>query len=207
MTTTPLRIAVAGATGYLGTHLVDEATARGHHVTSLSRSTGADLTDRATAEKVVDDHDVVLVSLSPRGDMEGRVRPAVAQLAELAADGETRLGVVGGAGSLYVAEGGPRLVDTPEFPDAYKAESLEMADVLDDLRANDTKLDWFYISPAAGFGGFAPGEKTGQFRLGGDVLLSDEKGESFISGADLAIAILDEVENRKHVNQRFTAAY
>ncbi|CAI9403093.1 NAD(P)-dependent oxidoreductase [Aestuariimicrobium sp. T2.26MG-19.2B] len=202
-----MRIAVIGATGYLGQHLVDEATARGHQVTSVSRSSGADFTSSDVAQQVVADHDVVLVAVAPRGDMEGKVRPAIAQLAGFASDGGTRLGVVGGAGSLNVAGGGPRLVDTPEFPEAYKAESLEMADVLDDLRANETKLDWFYISPAAGFGGFAPGEKTGSYRLGGDVLLADEKGESFISGADFALAILDEVENRKHVNQRFTAAY
>ncbi|WP_026377632.1 NAD(P)-dependent oxidoreductase [Aestuariimicrobium kwangyangense] len=202
-----MRIAVIGATGYLGQHLVDEATARGHQVTSVSRSSGADFTSSDVAQQVVADHVVVLVAVAPRGDMEGKVRPAIAQLAGFASDGGTRLGVVGGAGSLNVAGGGPRLVDTPEFPEAYKAESLEMADVLDDLRANETKLDWFYISPAAGFGGFAPGEKTGSYRLGGDVLLADEKGESFISGADFALAILDEVENRKHVNQRFTAAY
>ena len=205
--TNPLRIAIAGATGYLGQHLVAEATARGHLVTSLSRATGTDITSADVAQQVVADHDVVLVTVSPRGDMEGRVRPAVAQLAELASDGETRLGVVGGAGSLLVAEGGPRLVDTAEFPDAFKPEALEAAGILDDLRATTTNLDWFYVSPAAGFGAYAPGEKTGRYRLGGDVLVADDKGESFISGPDLAIAILDEVENRAHVNQRFTAAY
>lgn len=205
--TNPLRIAIAGATGYLGQHLVDEATARGHLVSSLSRSTGTDITDADVARQVVADHDVVIVTVSPRGDMEGRVRPAVAQLAEIAADGETRIGVVGGAGSLLVAEGGPRLVDTAEFPEAFKAEALEAAGILDDLRANTTSLDWFYVSPAAGFGAYAPGEKTGEYRLGGDVLVANDKGESFISGPDLAIAIVDEVENRRHVNQRFTAAY
>ena len=111
------------------------------------------------------------------------------------------------SGSLHVGPGGPRLFDTPEFPAEYKPESLELAAVLDELRDSPEQLDWFYISPAAGFGAYAPGERTGTFRLGDEVLLTDSEGRSDLSGADLAVAILDEVENPTHRRARFTAAY
>ncbi|HLT68264.1 MAG TPA: NAD-dependent epimerase, partial [Microbacterium sp.] len=92
-------------------------------------------------------------------------------------------------------------------PDAFKTEAAEMAAVLDDLRASDASLDWFYVSPAAGFGAFAPGEKTGTFRVGGDVLLADADGNSFISGADFATAVVDEIEQPAHRRTRFSVAY
>ncbi|GAB3216986.1 hypothetical protein GCM10027586_10200 [Kineococcus gypseus] len=129
------------------------------------------------------------------------------ELAGLVRERGARLGVVGGAGSLLVAEGGPRLVDTEGFPDAFKPEALEAAAVLDDLRASEESLDWFYVSPAAGFGAFAPGERTGTYRTGGDLLLTDASGESFVSGDDFALAVADEVDSAAHRRQRFTVAY
>ena len=121
--------------------------------------------------------------------------------------GDARLLVVGGAGSLQVTEGGPRLVDTPEFPAAFKDEALSHADVLTALRETSDDIDWFYVSPAAGFGSYAPGEATGTYRVGGDVLLTDASGTSFISGADFALAFVDEIEQGRHHRERFTAAY
>jgi hypothetical protein len=79
--------------------------------------------------------------------------------------------------------------------------------VLDALRASDSPTDWFYVSPAAGFGSYAPGERTGQYRTGGEILLIDESGTSFISGEDYAIAFLDEIENPSHSRSRFGVAY
>ncbi|GAA3152497.1 hypothetical protein GCM10020255_031960 [Rhodococcus baikonurensis] len=84
--------------------------------------------------------------------------------------------MVGGAGSLLVAEGGPRVVDTPDFPDAYKGEALAHADVLDALRATDSNVDWFYVSPAAAFGAHAGVAPKGSFQVGGDILLTDAEG-------------------------------
>lgn len=139
--------------------------------------------------------------------MAGRVRDAVAALAAEADAVGVRLGVIGGAGSLRVAPEGPRLVDTPEFTEAFRAEAREMADVLEDLRSTPASLDWFLVSPAAEFGSFAPGEYTGEYRIGGDVLLVDESGDSRISGADFGVAVVDEIESPKHRRVRFTVAY
>jgi uncharacterized protein len=118
-----------------------------------------------------------------------------------------RLAYVGGAGSMLVAEGAGRLLDQPDFPDAYKHEALSHAGILDQLRAADTSVDWFYVSPAGFFGKQNPGERTGKYRTSLDVLLSDSEGKSYISGADLAVAFADELENPKHRKQRFQVAY
>ncbi|OZB89213.1 MAG: NAD-dependent epimerase [Microbacterium sp. 14-71-5] len=212
------RITVLGGTGYAGGHIVQEAAARGHQVTSVSRSLPdqpvagvtyrqADALDPAYATAAVADADVVIEALSPRGALTGRIGEVIGELAVAAQAAGVRLGVIGGAGSLHVAPGGPRLFDTPEFPAEYKPESLELGAVLDELRESPEALDWFYVSPAAGFGAYAPGERTGTFRLGDDVLLTDDEGRSDLSGADLAVAILDEVENPTHRRARFTAAY
>lgn len=212
------RITVLGGTGYAGSHLVREAAARGHQVTSFSRTLPeqpvegvtykqADALDPAYPATVVADADVVLEALSPRGALTGRIGEVIRAVAVAAQAAGVRLGVIGGAGSLAVIPGGPRLLDTPEFPAEYRPESLELAEVLDELRGSPEQLDWFYVSPAAGFGAYAPGERTGTFRLGDDLLLSDAEGRSELSGADLAVAILDEVENPTHRRARFTAAY
>lgn len=212
------RITIIGGTGYAGALIVAEAASRGHEVTSISRAlpdekidgvtyVEGSVTDADIRARAVQDADVVYSAISPRGDMEGRTRQALADLAGAAQQAGVRLGITGGAGSLLVAEGGPRLSDTDDFPDAFKTEAAEMAAVLDDLRASDASLDWFYVSPAAGFGAFAPGEKTGAFRVGGDVLLADADGNSFISGADFATAVVDEIEQPAHRRTRFSVAY
>lgn len=211
------RITVIGGTGYAGSGVVKIAAARGHEVTSYSRSlpeqevdgvrykTGSIL-DEPVAHDAVQGADVVVVALSPRGDMAGRVKDAVARLAAIAREAGVRLGVIGGAGSLQVAPGGPRILDG-DVPAEYKPEMLEMAAVLDHLKASDESLDWFYFSPAGGFGAFAPGETTGRYRLGGDVLVTDAEGHSNLSSGDLGMVILDEIERPAHRRTRFTAAY
>lgn len=212
------RITIIGGTGYAGALIVAEAASRGHEVTSISRAlpdekidgvtyVEGSVTDADIRARAVQDADVAYSAISPRGDMEGHTRQALADLAGAAQQAGVRLGITGGAGSLLVTEGGPRLSDTDDFPDAFKTEAAEMAAVLDDLRASDASLDWFYVSPAAGFGAFAPGEKTGAFRVGGDVLLADADGNSFISGADFATAVVDEIEQPAHRRTRFSVAY
>jgi len=212
------RISVFGGTGYAGGHIVAEAARRGHTVTSISRRqpdqridgvqyAEGSLLDDGTRARALADADVVLVAVAPRRDMAGSVQPGIAALAAEAERAGVRVGVIGGAGALHVAKGGPRLFDTPDFPAEYRPESLEMAAALDDLRAAPESLDWFYLCPPAGFGGFAPGEARGTYRVGGDVLLTDDEGNSFIGGADFATAVVDEIEQPAHQRARFTVAY
>jgi hypothetical protein len=89
----------------------------------------------------------------------------------------------------------------------FLAEAKSHEKVLDALRRSDSPADWFYVSPAAGFGSYAPGERTGNYRTGGEILLADESGKSFISGDDYAIAFLDEIDNPSHSRSRFGVAY
>lgn len=212
------KVAVFGGSGFAGKHIVEAAAVRGLEVTSLTRGEVAEqiagvtylrgsLTDAASRAQALADADVVVVAVSPRGDMAGNTRAAITALAADAEAAGVRLGVVGGAGSLLVSEGGPRLVDTDAFAPEYKPEALEMAAVLDDLRASNESLDWFLVSPAGTFGAFAPGTYRGEYRVGGDVLLTDAQGESAISGADFGVAIVDEIEQPRHRRARFTVAY
>lgn len=211
-------ITVLGGTGYAGSHIAAEAASHGHDVVAVSRRapenpiegvnyvTG-DATSRDLLADLVSKTDVVLLSLAPRGEMLGKVIQVAAVLIPLAAQHGVRVGVLGGAGSLKVSEDGPRLIDTDAFPAEFKPESIEMIEVLEDLRAADESLEWFYISPAAGFGGYNPGERKGTYRTGSDVLINDDAGNSDLSGADLGIAFIDEVEKPKHRNERFAVAY
>jgi uncharacterized protein len=211
------RIAVIGGTGYAGRHIVAEAVDRGHTVVSVARSIPAERVEGATYVEgtlldvpglleEIDGVDVIVSAVAPRGDMLGKLRPSLAELAALMPRG-VRLGVVGGAGGSLVAEDGERVVDQPSFTEEFKPEAFEAIDILEDLRSNDGGLDWFFIHPAGGFGFWNPGERTGVYRDGGDVIVTDDNGESYISGADFAVAVLDEIENPKHTGERFTVGY
>jgi uncharacterized protein len=127
---------------------------------------------------------------------------ANALIAAVKSAGVKRLLVVGGAGSLEVAPG-KMLMDTDGFPEALKAEARAGTRFLERLRT-EPDLDWIFLSPSADF---APGERTGHFRLGGDQLLGDADGKSHISMEDFAIAMIDEVEQHAHSRQRFTVGY
>lgn len=210
-------IAVVGGTGYAGGHVVREAVARGHDVTVFSRhapaervagvtyETGA-IADRETLRQATA-HQVVVVALPARATDAGPLVDALPALADSVVAAAGRLGVVGGAGSSLVGPDGPRLVDTPEFHDDWKPEALAHADVLAWLRDSDDRLDWFYVSPAALFGAYAPGEDLGAYRTGGDVLVTKDDGSSEISGVDFARAFVDEIEQHAHPRQRFTVGH
>jgi hypothetical protein len=216
-------IAIFGGTGYAGSAITDEALKRGHRVISVTRSLPADapagpglelrqgsVHDAALVDQVAAEADVIVVSVpfAPGGSGEGvRLLDAFPVLAGAAAAPGARLGVVGGAASLLVAEGGPRLIDTPEFPEQFKDEAGSAAQALEALRADTTGADWFFVSPAAGFGSYNPGQPTGSYRVGGDILLTDESGKSEVSGADYALAFVDEIEAPAHHRTRFTVAY
>lgn len=211
------RIAVIGGTGYAGRHIVTEAAERGHTVVSVARSLPGERVEGATyVEGTLLDVpslvaelqgvDVVVFAVAARGDMEGLVRPAVAEFVAALPD-TVRVGVIGGAGGSLSAPGGPRVVDLPSFTEEYKPEALEAIGVLEDLEATPAARDWFYVHPAGGFGAWNPGERTGSYRDGGDVIVVDDDGESFISGADLGVAVIDEIEEPKHSRERFTVGY
>ena len=201
------RIAVIGGTGYAGRHIVAEAVERGHTVVSVARSIPGEripgatyvegtLLDVPSLVAELQGVDVVVVAVPARGDMSGLVRPAVAEL--LAAPPITPMRTV---------SGGPRVVDLPSFTEEYKPEAFEAIGILEDLEATPASRDFFYVHPAGGFGMWNPGERTGTYRDGGDVVVTDDAGESFISGADLAVAVVDEIENPKPRRERFTVGY
>lgn len=210
------RIAVLGGTGYAGSHIVKEAVDRGHTVVSVARSVPSGRVHGATYVEgsildvpgLVEELagvDVLVSAVAPRGDMLGKVRPAIEQLLSVL-PGDVRIGVIGGAGGSLVAPGGPRVIDSG-FPEEFKPEAFEAIGILEDLQADTSGRDWFFVHPAGGFGAWNPGERTGTYRTGGDVIVTDAQGESFISGADLAVAVLDEIENPQHVRARFTVGY
>ena len=209
------RIVVFGVTGYAGGHITAELLDRGHVVVGVARDTTrvaprerlelrpGSLYDPAFRTKTVAGADAVVVALPAHPADGPDLEFVVPELLEAA--GCARLGVVGGAASLLVSEGGSLVLDT--LPEEYKLESEAHARVLDALRRADTTVDWFYLSPALSFGSWSPGEKTGKFRLGTDVLITDANGNSEISGADYAMAFVDEIEKPAHHKARFTVGY
>lgn len=210
------RIAVIGGTGYAGSNIVAEAVSRGHSVISIARSIPTErvegavylegnILDVPSLLEQIDEAEVVIQAISPRGDMVGKVRSATAELFAALPE-NVRLGVVGGAGGSLVAPDGPRVIDAG-FPEEFKAEAFEAIGVLEDLQADSSGKDWFFVHPAGGFGAWAPGERTGDYRDGGQVLVTDDKGESFISGPDLGVAFVDEIESPKHHRENFAVGY
>ena len=203
-----MKIAIIGATGNVGRRLVNEALRRGHSVTAIARNTSAltptpklaleqaDAHDPAALAAVVAGHDSVLSSVAFR-----MVAPA-SLIAAVRRSGVKRYLVVGGAGSLEIAPGS-LLVDSPNFPAPYKEEASKGKLFLDALRDVDD-LEWTMLSPSALF---VAGERTGTFRLGTDSLLTASDGKSWISYEDYAAAMIDEIEQPKHVRRRFTVGY
>ena len=211
------KIAIIGASGYVGTALLNEAVKRGHQVSALVRhpekiaananitAVKADVLDTDGLAALLKGHDLVISAYNP-GWQEADIRnihikgsKSISEAVKKA--GIKRLIAVGGAGSLEI--NGAQLVDSPEFPAEYKEGALGARQALNDLKT-ENELDWSFVSPAILL---VPGETTGTFRLGTDSPVFDDKGESKITVGDLAVAILDEAEQGKHIRQRFTAAY
>lgn len=200
-----MKVAVLGASGRAGSEIVQELARRGHEVRAVSRRPGSfpagvtavagDASDAAALAGLIAGSDAVISAL--HHDI-----PANTILAALRAAGVPRLLVTGGAGSLEVAPG-KRLIDAPDFPEEWRAFAQAGVVFLDDLRA-ERDIDWTFFSPAALI---FEGPRTGEFRLGTDDLVVDGQGESRISFADFAIAMVDELEAHRHSRARFTAAY
>ena len=214
-----MKIALIGASGFVGSAILKEALARGHQVTALVQSPDklapqaglaahkVDVNDVAalSAQLAASGADVVVSSFSGHAQSQvldyymAGMRAIVAAVKEARTP---RLLVVGGAGSLFVAPG-VQLIDTEGFPPAYKGTAEGARQALALLRAEGS-LDWSMLSPSAVL---SPGTRSGVFRLGGDDLLTDAAGNSAISVEDYALAMLDEVERPAHSRQRFTVGY
>ncbi|MBW6390742.1 NAD(P)-dependent oxidoreductase [Billgrantia antri] len=212
-----MKIALIGASGFIGSALLDEALARGHQVKALVTRPErlaprdglsvekSDVLNSAALTEQLRGADVVLSAFSGHAqkDVYGYyVAGFDAILAATRAAGVPRLLVVGGAASLEIAPG-QLLLDSPGFPAEYRATAEGAKTALERLRSQQEQA-WTLLSPAAEI---FPGERTGKFRLGGDSLLSDAEGISRISVQDYAVAMLDELEEPRHPNQRFSVAY
>ena len=213
-----MKIALFGATGNIGSRILDEALRRGHDVTAIARDpsklsvanprlkvAAGNITDADSYLPALQGANAVVVSVSPRGNTSGTDLLTLANdlLTRLPAAGIKRLVWVGGAGTLEVAPG-VRAVDTDGFPAEYKAEALALGEVLNVLRTSSADIDWTYISPSFVI---APGERSGQYRLGGDEPLFDAQGNSRISNEDYAVALLDRVEKNDAPRKRITVGY
>jgi putative NADH-flavin reductase len=203
-----MKIAVAGASGRAGSEITKELSRRGHTVTAIARNPEkiaalpgvtakkGDVLDQAGLAALWAGHDAAISSVHFL---------ASDPLKLIGAAKDSKVGrylVVGGAGSLEVAPG-VRLVTTPNFPAQYKAEAEKGGAFLDLLRA-EKELNWTFLSPSALF---VEGERTGKFRLGTDQLLADADGKSWITFADFAVALADEIERPSHLRKRFTVGY
>jgi len=208
------RITVIGGTGYAGAAVVAEAVGRGHKVTAVSRSAPAEplagvkyvqgsIVDADFVEKVVKRADAVVSSVAARGDMVDSFDVAVQNVVSAAAAAGARLVVVGGYSTLRREAGGPRIIEG-DVPAEYVIEASAGYRLLQALEASPASLNYVYLSPAAKFGAWVPGDATGNYKLGGDVALVGEDGSSFISAPDLALAVLDLVESEEPVRDHFS---
>lgn len=205
-----MKIAVVAANGKAGKQIVEEAVARGHEVTAVVRGENKtkaryqlikDLYDLTTED--LSDFDVVVdaFGIFDPEKMEEH-QTSLKHLADILSNTATRLLVVGGAGSLYVdPEHTVELMNTPDFPEAFKPLASNMGKALAALK-NRNDVIWTYISPAADFQ--ADGEKTGKYLVAGEELTLNDNGESAISYADYAVAMVDEIENGKHIKERIS---
>ena len=171
------KITILGATGFAGSHIAAEAANRGHELTLLSRSTPQDppggarvitgsVLDGDVLSQALDGAEVVVGALAPRGDMEGKVADAYADVAARLAGTGARFLIVGGYGSLRDASG-RRIVETDAFAPEYRPESEELLDAYERVAA--TEVDWTYVCPAGTFGAFVPDQsRRGEYRTGGD---------------------------------------
>jgi uncharacterized protein len=202
-----MKVALIGASGQGGSRLLAELSHRGDQVTAIARNPEkvaklpgvtakrGDVSDKAGLVALLEGHDAVISAVRFSDSDPKLLLDAVKE------SGVKRYFVVGGAASLEVAPG-VKLIDTPQFPAAYKVEATKGGEFLD-LLHKENELDWTFLSPSAMIG---PGERTGKFRLGKDQLLTNDKG-SHISWEDYAIAAVDELEKPAHIRQRFTVGY
>ncbi|MCJ8011921.1 NAD(P)H-binding protein [Paenibacillus sp. KQZ6P-2] len=210
-----MNITIFGATGTIGRALLKEALSREHEVTAVVRDVSrltdkherlhvvqGDILDPASVEEHTKGREAVISAYGPKFGSEAELLEAARSLVEgVRRSGAKRLLVIGGAGSLITDEG-VRLMDTPSFPAEVYPLAKAHADAFEIY--NESELDWTYLSPAAVL---EDGQRSGNFRIGIDRLITDELGSSRITTGDLAAALIDEMEDPYFVASRFTAAY
>jgi uncharacterized protein len=209
-----MNVVLFGASGMIGSRILKELIARGHKVTVVARDPAkvpnsanvkvvrGDALNAESVASAAKGADAVISAYGPgTGAPQLMEDSARALIAGLRKAGVKRVLMVGGAGSLLVAPG-VDLIDSGHLPEQWRGIAVAHRDALKILRESD--LDWTSLSPA---GFIQPGERTGKFRLGGDWLMKDEKGNSNISAEDYAVALVDELVKPQHIRQRFTLAY
>lgn len=213
-----MKVAILGATGFVGSALLKEALDRGHIVTAIVRQPEklekregltvkvGDVYDTASLPALIRGNDAVISAFNPGWKdpnlYDDQVRGTASIIAAIKEAGIKRVLWVGGAGGLLVKPG-VRVIDSPDMPLWVRPGSLATMNALDQLR-KEPELDWSYLSPSAEL---KSGVRTGKFRLGTDQLLVDAAGQSKISVQDYAVAMIDELERPAHVRRRFTVGY
>jgi uncharacterized protein len=212
-----MNVIVFGASGNIGKQITRELASRGHGVTGVTRGGGeiegfngtvqpGNATDPDDVANISRGHDAIISAIGPRHGVDDGttlfIDAALGLISGARLAKVQRVIVIGGAGSLEVAPG-VRLVDTPEFPEAWKQDALAQATSLEMYRGVDD-LEWTYVSPAAII---ESGDRSGHYRTGRDQLLVDEDGESRITYADFASAVVDELEQGTSIRRRMSVAY
>lgn len=213
-----MKIAIIGATGFVGSNILNEVVNRNHEVTAIVRNpktsenvnwVKADVFNTDTLADALKGNDVVISAYNPGWTnpniYDDFIAGSKAIQEAVKKSGVKRYITIGGAGSLFVA---PNLqaVDTPDFPKEYHAGATAARDYLNILK-EEKELDWAFFSPAFEMHQGITTGRTGNYRLGLDTPVFDENNRSILSGEDLAVVIADETENPKHHQVRFTAAY
>lgn len=215
-----MKVAIIGATGFVGKALVNEFSARGHRATAISRhpseaaadgvtNVKADIFDTKHLVEILNGHDAVISAYNPGWSnpdiYEDYLRGARFIQDAVKKSDVKRLIVIGGAGSLYVAPG-LQLVDTPKFPQEFKPGATAVREYLNSLKG-ENDLDWAFFSPAIEMHAGITTGRTGKYRLGFDSPVFDEHHRNTLSVEDLAVVIADETETPRFRRQRFTAGY
>lgn len=213
-----MKVAIIGATGFVGTAILNEIANRNHQITAIARTSQlneqvnwsqTNIFDIDQLTTVLQGNDVIINAYNP-----GWTNPNIYQdfiagskaiQEAVKKSGVKRFITIGGAGSLYVAPG-IQAVDTPEFPKEYYAGASAARDYLNILK-EEKELDWAFFSPAFEMHAGITTGRTGNYRLGLETPVVDENNRSILSVEDLAVVIADETENPKHHQIRFTAAY
>ncbi|MGN0007969.1 MAG: NAD(P)-dependent oxidoreductase [Alistipes sp.] len=216
-------VVLIGASGFVGSAILNEALNRGHYVTAIVPHpekiavanphltiVKADATNPTSLAQLAKGKDAIISAYNPGWGNPHQYEETLANYPKIVEgakrSGVKRLLIVGGAGTLFVKPG-VRLVDTGTLPEAWLPGVKSLGEFYLDTLIKEQEIDWVFFSPAGNLGNMQKGIRTGKYRLGKDDMLFDDKGESFISVEDYAVAMIDELEQENHHKERFTAAY